>query len=259
MVRRDSESDGTHHRRTVLKAGLVATTGVAGLSTAGFAQNDGSSEDHVITLTVVDQDGNPLQGEVAIFEGNHGDIVDDRELDENGQATWEVSREGQYSYDYIRSGYEMVSEDTTFEVDGGTEVTVEMRKEDWEVGDNTITVTALDEETGKPVEGARVELVGGLPGPAESVDRGETNAEGVYEATVPAVMQAVSVDLVDGYYGDSALVDLSEGDAEVTIELTPASGSDDGGEDSEGDESPADGEDSSEADSDDSVDCEKRT
>lgn len=264
MVRTNSESDGTHRRRTILKTGLVAATGVAGLSTVSFAQNNENS-DYVITLTAVDQDGNPLQGKATVIGSADGNIIGERELDEDGQATWEVNQEGEYSYNvYDVAGYEEASTDTSFEVDGDTDITAEMEKEDQQVDEeSTITVTVLDEETGEPIEGATVELVGALPGPAESLNQGETNSDGVYETTVPAVRHEVFVDLVDGYYANDTTADLSEGDADVTVELTPENDAEDG-DDSTEDDSHEDDESSGDDDAtddeskSDDPDCEKR-
>lgn len=263
MVHTSRSADGTQRRRTILKSGLLAATGIAGLSTATFAQDGEGPDDHVITLTVVDEDGAPLQGKATVMGPDAG-IRGERELDEDGQATWEVTEKGEYSYHvYEVDGYELASDDTSFVVDGDTKVTAEMRREDRQVDEeNTITVTVLDEETGEPIEGATVELVGALPGPAESLDEGETNSDGVYETSVPAVRHEVFVDLAEGYYANDTTADLGEGDAEVTVELTPEDGDDEGDEEGtdEGDESTdgddaSDGEKSDEGGEDDGTNC----
>lgn len=82
---------------------------------------------HDITITVVDQDENPVQGKITLFGPDAG-IVGERELDENGQAMWEVFEDGEYTYNiYEVTGYEPVSDDSSFEVTEDTELTVEMQ------------------------------------------------------------------------------------------------------------------------------------
>lgn len=117
----------SYSRRTVLKTGASVVTGIAALSTAGVAQDEEDSGGHDVTITVVDQDENPVQGKITLLGPDAG-IVGERELDENGQAIWDVFEDGEYTYNiYEVTGYEPVSDDSSFEVTEDTELTVEMQ------------------------------------------------------------------------------------------------------------------------------------
>jgi hypothetical protein len=217
MVRTNSKSNGTHRRRTILKTGLVAATGVAGLSTASFAQNNDNS-DYVITLTAVDQDGNPLQGKATIIGSADGDIIGERELDEDGQATWEVSQEGEYSYNvYDISGYEEASADTSFEVDGDTDITAEMETEDSQ-GDeeDTVTVTVRDEND-DPVGDANVSVV--VSDGGDEVASGDTDSDGTVSFDIESGEYDVIVNHDDVTGPAATPVTVDDTGAEVSVTL----------------------------------------
>ncbi len=93
-------------------------------------QDESGPEEYDITITVVDREGKPLQGKITLI-GTEAEILGERELGEDGQASWVVSEEGRYAYNvYEVDGYEPSSDDSSFEVDEDTELTVEMTEVD---------------------------------------------------------------------------------------------------------------------------------
>ncbi|WP_158237371.1 lamin tail domain-containing protein [Halegenticoccus soli] len=99
-------------------------------SNEGEEQDESGPEEYDITITVVDRDGKPLQGKITLL-GTEAEILGERELDEDGQASWVVREQGRYAYNiYEVDGYEPSSDDSSFEVDGDTELTVEMTEVD---------------------------------------------------------------------------------------------------------------------------------
>ncbi|WP_066381072.1 carboxypeptidase-like regulatory domain-containing protein [Halalkalicoccus paucihalophilus] len=205
-----------------MKTGLVAATGVAGLSTASFAQNNENSN-YVITLTAVDQDGNPLQGKATVIGSADGDIIGERELDEDGQATWEVSQEGEYSYNvYDIPGYEEASEDTSFEVDGDTDITAEMETEDSQADDeNTITVTVRDEND-DPVGDANVSVV--VSDGGDEIASGDTDSDGTVSFDIESGEYDVIVNHDDVIGPASTSVTVDDGDTDVSVTLDTTNG-----------------------------------
>lgn len=98
--------------------------------------------------------------------------------------------------------YSFVDETRTVQVtqDAQTESVTVSSNGNGDEEENTLTVTIIDAEGSGPIEGATVEAIGALSGPAESVKQGETNAEGVYEVIVSAVSHEIFVE-ADGFVG----------------------------------------------------------
>ncbi|WP_162994096.1 carboxypeptidase-like regulatory domain-containing protein [Halalkalicoccus subterraneus] len=179
-----------------------------------------------MTVELVDQDGNPVQGEVSMGLVGHGLSVSE-ETNENGVATFEnlpdQSDLGADSYQAELSadveGYQ-VSEgfsDFTTVIQGGEDNTHTLDLVE-EPTVHNVSVTVRDDETGASIQGAQIQANGGrLPTGGDKVFEGTTNDEGTYTTTAAEGQYEIET-RHGGYSPDTQTVDI-DGDTNIVFEL----------------------------------------
>lgn len=178
--------------------------------------DDGSSA-HALSVNLIDAGtGEALDGEVTARAADGGART---VTTEDGTATFEVAA-GEYHLGADVEGYhEFHADEHSIEVTDETSYDLELHPEP---PTHTLETTVVDAETGAPVEGARIEGIGGVhPAGFDMTFDGTTDEEGqttveLYESPVP-YDTTVSA---EGYEGTSMRIDPTN-DAEITIELDP--------------------------------------
>jgi gliding motility-associated-like protein len=155
------------------------------------------TETHTITITVLDENGDPIEGAIVTIDG------EEYVTDENGQVTIELP-DGEYDYTVTANGYEDFT--GTITVDGeNVDETITMITET-----HTITITVVD-ENGDPIEGAIVTIDGEDYTTDENGQVTVTLPDGTYNYTVVA----------EGYHNNGGTITVDGEDVEVTVILIP--------------------------------------
>lgn len=233
----DHNGDESITRRAYLGAGLAVA------ATASIASSALAQEGYEVTLTLVDEDGETVTdaGGTMVLFGTEAEIIQGEQDFEDGQNTYTVFEEGDYSYNvYDLDGYEQVSdeqEDVTFTVEGDTEVDIELRETEDDGGDEesdddgpegcTITFTLVDED-GETIDdaGGSVTLIGTE---GEIIDGDDESFGGDGQATATVYTEgeySYNVSGVEGYEEanpDDVFFDV-EGDTDVEIEMQETDG-----------------------------------
>lgn len=178
--------------------------------------DDGSST-HALSVSLIDAGtGEALDGEVtARAAGGETRTV----TTEDGTATFEVTA-GEYHLGADVDGYhEFHADEHSIEVTNETSYDLELHPEP---PIHTLETTVVDAETGAPVEGARIEGIGGVhPAGFDMTFDGTTDEEG--RATVELYESPVPYDTTvsaEGYEETSMRIDPAD-DEEITVELDP--------------------------------------
>jgi protocatechuate 3,4-dioxygenase beta subunit len=173
---------------------------------------EGGGETTEMTVTVVDEDGEPVEGAA----------VDLQPYDEPGEpAEGETDADGTYSasldevlYTIYVTHPDYEAHERVINLPRDAEITVELEAErdSWE-----LTVRVLDPNE-NPVEGATVRFVGSEDDPEyDSVPTGETDADGVLAETLREDTYFLEVDHDE--YGSAGVEHDHDEPSEVTIEL----------------------------------------
>lgn len=217
--------------------------------------------ERTLTVTVVDAEGNPIEGASVHATGpvlSTGIAHEPSgETGEDGTVTL-TAYDGEYG---VEARYDGTTTDTkTVVVDGDTETTVELDSSppEHEDGDESETDTGTDNESDSPDEpdtysltvevivGQENEPVAGLPVELVTYDGGEpvaegtTGEDGTVTFEVPSGDYEILPDTSDSEYTDYGThpVSVVESDEEYTLRLShtpdePANGEDDADDDSE--------------------------
>lgn len=153
--------------RTLVAVLVVAVC----LAPAASAASVASTEQVTITVNVVDEAGNPVGG--ADVTVSYGDTEKSGQTFSNGKVFFDVEEGADVTVDAEADGLALNSPKTIADVDGSTEIDLQMYPS------ATAAITVQDGD-GEPIEGARVELKkSDEPTAATS---GETAANGTFVA-----------------------------------------------------------------------------
>lgn len=179
-----------------------------------------------MTVTLVDQNGEPVQGEVEMYLVGYAQTVT-ATTDSNGVATFEdlpdQSEGGGPTYQAElganTDGY-LVSEgfsDFTTVIEGGEDNTHTLDVIE-EPSVHDVSMTVVDADTGASIEDATIQASGGrYPAGGDKVFEGTTNADGTYSTTAAEGQYEIQA-RHGAYSSDSQTVDI-DGDTEIEFKL----------------------------------------
>ena len=188
----------------ILAAIMLLTMGLSLASCDGEQGTEQPKDEKITyTVTVVDEEGNPISGAEVTFNGVPWDT------DAEGKAKYKTDKKVTAEITYVPSGYKYdTSKKISFDENGNATVTLAKMP--------PYIVKVVDQD-GNPVAGVWVQMCANacIPFSKPTNESGETSApyvEGEYRANITELPKGYTVDNIGDYY------DFVDG--EVTVEVT---------------------------------------